>query len=92
MHELTANKPLCGLLSGKKVMRRYCISCMVGLKPKRFTTIQRRSRHFFLLFCRQGDVLDLYICDTNGKDDVYINDKLVEEGYAKFKQGMMNNY
>ena len=65
---------------------------MVGLKPKRFTTIQRQSRHFFLLFCRQGDVLDLYICDTNGKDDVYINDKLVEEGYAKFKQGMINNY
>ena len=54
--------------------------------------IKRRSRYLFLLFCRQGDVLDLYICDTNGKDDVYINDKLVEEGYAEFKQGIMNNY
>ena len=35
----------------------------------------------------QGDVLSLCICDTNGKDDIHINDKLVNEGFAEFKQG-----
>ena len=42
-----------------------------------------------MLLCRQDDVLDVYICDTNGKDDVYINDKLVEEGFAEFKHGIL---
>ncbi|XP_028407750.1 tudor domain-containing protein 5-like isoform X2 [Dendronephthya gigantea] len=35
---------------------------------------------------KKGDVLDLCICDTNGNDDVYINDQLVHEGFAVFKQ------
>ena len=40
----------------------------------------------FLSFS-QNDVLNLFLCDTNGKDDIHINDKLVEEGFAVFKRG-----
>lgn len=58
----------------------------------RFEIFQNRVKaksSFFMLLCRQNDVLGVYICDTNGKDDVYINDKLVEEGFAEFKQGIL---
>ena len=31
----------------------------------------------------QEGVVSLCLCDTNGAEDVHINDTLVDEGYAK---------
>lgn len=41
-----------------------------------------------MLWLLKDDVLSLCICDTNGADDLHINDLLVDEGLAVFKQGM----
>ena len=78
MNELTANKPLIGLASGKKVwlfnLSRFIVHSLWWIPVN-------------ILSFPQDDVLDVFICDTTGKDDIYINDKLVEEGFAEFKQG-----
>ena len=37
--------------------------------------------------CQQNHVLSLVLADTNGANDVFINDKLVEDGHAIFLEG-----
>lgn len=40
--------------------------------------------NFFLCFPFQPDgVYSVLLCDTNGEDDVYINDLLIQEGLAE---------
>ena len=37
--------------------------------------------------CQQNHVLSLVLVDTNGANDIFINDKLVEDGHAVFLEG-----
>lgn len=39
----------------------------------------------------QNRILELYVCDTTGEDDLYINEYLVHQGVAIFKNKVNNS-